>query len=153
MESKPFPLLSLPGELREQIFSHLVSPASALVVNEDESIQYKYNLSIFRVNKQIYTESHRVFSLLNVFTRIESPWEEAQDHVRIEGMVPVIAVGPKADNFPHIHLRCVIDAPNHGPGERELRNFVVLVGDLDKFCAMYEASIHSLCTSLSLLCD
>ncbi|KAJ6256373.1 hypothetical protein Dda_8873 [Drechslerella dactyloides] len=70
----PFPFLTLPPEIRDEIYSYLVcfnEPAihnAALPPNQpDYQPIPRLDLSIFRVSKQIHEESSRVFYSQNVF--------------------------------------------------------------------------------------
>lgn len=81
--SKPFPFLSLPLELREIVYSLYFKPADCLVRNktlEDQGFYggvYQFHLDLWRVSKQVYEESRRVWQRENVFVKIATPWPSA----------------------------------------------------------------------------
>jgi hypothetical protein len=132
----PFRFLDLPGELRNNIYENLLGPGDARQDMGDGYTKYTYDLALFLVNKQIYHESRKIFKQLNVFARIETPWDEAQQHVAMEGNVPVLATGQDAENFANVHLRVIIDAPRYTELERDNRKFIVLADDLEAFTKM-----------------
>ena len=80
---KSFPFLSLPLELREAIYSLYFEPADRLVQNASLEAQgffggvYKFNFALWRVNKQVYQESRRVWRRENAFVKIATPWPSA----------------------------------------------------------------------------
>jgi len=133
-------LLSLPPELRENIYRLILAPHSSRIyhANEYTSYDYKPALVLFRINRLIYIESRKVFRELNIFVRIETPWPEAQHHVALEGHVPMLAAGKKAAAYKGYHMAVLIDAPevplDHQSDERA---FLVLLGDLEKFTTMW----------------
>jgi hypothetical protein len=133
-----FRFMDLPAELRDEVYTYLMLPEDNCIVDDDGIItKYLYDLSFYRTSKQIHEEAKRVFRVLpwNTFARIETPWDEAQQHVSMEGMVPILASGNAAENFNHIHVRIIIDAPSH---TREVnKKFIVFLNDLDKFTKMW----------------
>lgn len=64
VEQKPFPFLSLPGEIRNLIYRHaLVSPKTYTV-----KLQFfPTDTALLRVNKQIYAEASAIFYHENIF--------------------------------------------------------------------------------------
>jgi hypothetical protein len=131
-----FPFLDLPGELRNAVYESLLGPGDARQDMGDGYTKYQYDLALFRVNRQVYREARKIFKQLNVFARIETPWDEAQEHVAIQGNVPVLATGAAAESFDDIHLRVVIDAPSYEGLEKSNRKFIVLADDLEAFTKM-----------------
>jgi hypothetical protein len=136
-----FRFLDLPGELRNNIYENILGPGDARQDMGEGYTRYSYDLALFLVSKQLYAESRKIFRELNVFARIETPWDEAQQHVAMEGNVPVLAAGQEAENFTDVHLRVVIDAPRFTDLERDNRKFIVLADDLEAFTKM--VSIYS----------
>ncbi|KIW00551.1 uncharacterized protein PV09_07906 [Verruconis gallopava] len=137
---QPFRFMDLPAELRDQIYTHLLNPEDNCTIGEDGIIaKYNYDLRFFRTCKQVYAEAKRMLQVLpwNTFARIETPWEEAQEHVRVEGMVPILMTGKAAETFSQVHVRIVIDAPFHQQDENENKKFIVFVHDLDRFTKMW----------------
>ena len=136
----PFRFMDLPAELRDQVYTYLLLPEDNCEVGEDGvTTKYRYDLRFYRTCKQVYAESKRIFRVLpwNTFARIETPWEEAQEHVSVEGMVPVLASGKAAEDFHHIHVRIIIDAPNHEQDDEDNKKFIVFVNDLERFTKMW----------------
>jgi hypothetical protein len=133
------PLLAIPPEIREHIYRLLLHPDANRIYLEDEYTTYSYKaaLALFRINRQIYIESRKIFHELNVFARIETPWPEARHHVASEGHVPMIADGSRAANFKGNHLTVRIDAPEVPMEIGDEHMFLILLDDLDKFCDMW----------------
>jgi hypothetical protein len=130
-----FRFLELPGELRNSVYSFLLGPGDARKDLGDGYTKYQYDLSLLLVSRQLYRESRKIFKELNVFARIETPWDEAQHHVEMEGNVPVLATGQNAETF-DVHLKVIIDAPRYTDMERNNRKFIVLADDLEAFTKM-----------------
>lgn len=82
-DTKPFPFLRLPLELREAIYSLYFKPSDRLVQTSYLEAQgyfgglYKFDLDLWRVNKQVYIEASRVWKRENVFVKIATPWPSA----------------------------------------------------------------------------
>ncbi|KAJ9660136.1 hypothetical protein H2201_007043 [Coniosporium apollinis] len=138
--ASPSRLLSLPLEIREQIYTHLLSPASARRVLHDDYIRYRYSLTVFRTNHQIHNEAKAVFHRLNAFVLVETPWE-AETHVAHEHRVPIVASGARAAKCKDAVLSIRIDAPQFaesGDGEAvETCKLVLLAGDIGAFARMW----------------
>lgn len=131
--------LSLPLELREEVYSILLHPdANRRCDPRDGTISYHYRYSnLFRVNKQIYDEAKKVFRRLNIFALVETPFPEAEHHIAIEGYVPVVVAGTKAETFKDWHLRVVIDAPGYHFPRPDAYNLVLHADDVASFCKMW----------------
>ncbi|WPH03023.1 Hypothetical protein R9X50_00589700 [Acrodontium crateriforme] len=131
--------LALPPEIREQIYRIILHPSANRVTLPDEYTHYDFRqaLTVLLINRQIHHEALKIFRELNCFVRIETPWPEAQTHVATQGHVPMVAVGEKASRFTN-HSLCVrIDAPEVPMLSGDEQAFLVLSGDLDKFCQMW----------------
>ncbi|RMY63100.1 hypothetical protein D0863_10739 [Hortaea werneckii] len=149
-------LMTIPPELREQIYALILHPDANRHYHEDEYTSYSYQdaVQLFLVNRQIYHESRKIFQELNTFVRVETPWPEAQFHVAREGHVPLIAPGGRAARFEGHSMTVGIDAPEvpvsqeaaidqayaneeiqMEPGDEQ--PFLILLEDLDKFCTMW----------------
>ncbi|KAK6336965.1 hypothetical protein TWF718_009753 [Orbilia javanica] len=135
--------LSIPAELRNQIYSYLLSPYTNRDLLEDGSsyiYSYTQSLAIFRVNRQIYLESRKVFHQLNTFVRISTPWQQAKYHVALDGQVDILDDTPRADKFNLHTLSVTINAiyppPENVDNPQALFPFIILLetGDLDRFC-------------------
>lgn len=74
-----FPLLRLPLELREHIYSYYFRPGDRLKVHEVPSGgQYRFEFALFRVNKQIYAEARTLWRRKYAFfVRLNLPWDNA----------------------------------------------------------------------------
>lgn len=75
---------------------------------------------------------------------VETPWAEAQNHVAIDGYVPLILTGEKASRFQHMHMQVLINTPKYAAMQGPMRKFVILVDDLHLFTEMwyYENLTH-----------
>ncbi|QDS69279.1 hypothetical protein FKW77_002349 [Venturia effusa] len=141
MAPNHFNILNLPGELRNNVYELLFNPAYLREDQGEGQHTYKYDLALLHTNKQIYLEARKIFRQQNVFVRVETPWEQAQHHVRVEGNVPIIAEDRLADQIQNIYMRVVIDSPQHGQSvDRDPRRFVVLAQDLVAFTTMWHYS-------------
>lgn len=132
-----FPFLRLPRELRDEVYSLLLDPHNFRIELEDDLVEYKYDLRLLRVNRQIYDEARQVFRRLNTFARIETPWPEAKTHISDEGRVPIIASGTAATTFDAVHLRVYIEAYQYSFGEGHTHHLVILAEHLHAFCKMW----------------
>ncbi|KAI8623462.1 hypothetical protein F5Y19DRAFT_468489 [Xylariaceae sp. FL1651] len=128
-------LLSLPPEIRDQIYSIILHPRNNRTFQPDEYIDYDYRsaLVLFRINRQIYYEARDIFRTLNVFVRVETPWSEAEAHVSYAGHVPVLMRGSRATHFSGHSLQVVIETPAAGTPESGPYHFVTLADDLPAF--------------------
>lgn len=132
-------LLTLPPEIREEIYRLILHPNSNRHYHEDEYTSYNYKpaLVLFRINRQIYLESRKIFRELNIFVRIETPWAETQQHVQLEGHVPIVVTEEKAYTFQGHTMNVLIDAPHHMSLDLDIQRFIILVDDLEKFTTMW----------------
>ena len=128
-------LLTLPPEIRETIYRLILHPAANKLEQQDEYSNYDYRaaFALFKINHQIHLEARKVFRDLNVFIRVETPWPEAQDHVAIEGHVPILMKKARARRFGGYSMSVVIDAPQSPMQDSEAEYFVILLDDLEKF--------------------
>lgn len=128
-------LLALPPEIREDIYREILHPAANRVPGvEDDDYDYNYRdaLVLFKINRQIYWESRKIFRDLNVFIRIETPWAEAADHVAFEGHIPILTKGSRAKQFTGHSLNASIEGP-HATDDGGNESFIILLEDLEKF--------------------
>lgn len=132
-----FRFLDLPPELRDAVYSEVLNPDSFRRPLTDGYTRYDFDLSLFYVNRQVYTEARKIFFKNFLFVRVETPWDEAQHHVQTEGHVPVFTSGYLADNFHDHVLSLAIEAPTTTTLDRDSRKFLVLADDLDTFCLMW----------------
>ena len=127
--------LDYPPEIREQIYSDVLSTASSKVESNEpeEPAHYEYQLAILRTCRQIYREAQKVFQD-NVFVKITTPWPDAIDHIRSEGKVPSVTIGEKADIFRDFHLWVFIDSPRSpNPHHHGTCSMVISLEDLQAF--------------------
>jgi tetratricopeptide (TPR) repeat protein len=136
----PFRFLDLPPELRNSIYREVLNPSSFRKKLPDHYTHYSFDLSIFLVNKQIYFESRSIFLQNFIFIRVETPWDEAQNHFERDGHVPLVATGAQAEGVRDWHMSVSIEAPNYGFLDRDSRKFVLLVDDLESFTRMWSYS-------------
>ncbi|KAF2029490.1 hypothetical protein EK21DRAFT_67513 [Setomelanomma holmii] len=148
-----FPFLSLPLELREAVYSLYFKPADRLVRNESLESQgyyggvYDFDFNLYKVNRQVYEESKRVWKRENVFVKIATPWPSAGmyrvyimaedgnevlvNHISSEGLVPIVCTSTRADVFTAHHALVQITAPFHQAVPEH--TVVVLLDDLHLF--------------------
>ena len=128
-------LLTLPPEIRENIYRLILHPAANRLEQQDEYSSYDYRdaFVLFKINHQIYIEARKVFRDLNVFVRVETPWPEAQEHVAFEGHVPILMKKARAQRFRGYSMSVVIDAPQSPMADTDSEFFVILLDDLEKF--------------------
>jgi len=70
-------LLTLPGEIREQIWTALLSADNNFTEHEDcddPSAWWTFDLCIFRTSRQVYDETQRVFKRINRFVKVTA-WD------------------------------------------------------------------------------
>ncbi|TGJ81916.1 hypothetical protein E0Z10_g6838 [Xylaria hypoxylon] len=128
-------LLSLPPEIRDQIYTIILHPSNNRTFQPDEYTDYDYHdaLALFRLNRQIYYEARDIFRTLNVFLRIKSPWSEAEQHVNLVGHVPILMRGTGASRFNGHSLQVTIETPAAGEPENGTHEFIMLADDLPAF--------------------
>lgn len=134
--------LQLPAEIREQIYSEVLSTANSTCPPEapDEPASYKYHLDVLLINRQIHREAKKIFQD-NVFVKITTPWPEAIGHIRSEGKVPSVATGDKAASFRDFHLWVFIDTPaTPVPQPRENFSMLICLEDLEALTRMWHYS-------------
>lgn len=131
--------LSIPPEIREEIYRLLLSPDANRTYSDDDNACYNYasSLQLFHVSRQVYGESRKIFRDLNTFVRIETPWPEAQQHVASQGHVPILVKRERAKAFDQHSLIIQIDAPEHSSMDWDTQRFVILLDDLAAFCKMW----------------
>jgi hypothetical protein len=88
---------------------------------------------LFKINRQIYNEAHKVFYDLNTFVRIETPWPQSKEHVMSEGHCPVVIQDGFAKRFKNYKLEVGIDAPQYELLEMDTECFIIHVDDVPKF--------------------
>ncbi|KAF2848518.1 hypothetical protein T440DRAFT_470131 [Plenodomus tracheiphilus IPT5] len=155
----PSPFFTLPLELREQIYSLYHKPADRLQRNHILDAQgffggvYRFDFSLWRVNRQVYEEAKRVWRRENIFVKIGTPWpsagmyrvylvaedasftldEDGQHftHISSEGLMPIVCTDEKADLFNNHHAVVQITAPFHQAVPEH--TVLVLLNDLHLF--------------------
>lgn len=132
----PSRFLALPLEIRELVYHHLLSPATTKHTSNEGYARYKFDLRLFRTNQQIRDESLHVFRRLYQFVRIQTPWPQAQQHVAIEGYVPIICSDQRAAKFKNHHMLVDIDTPEF-PFTTDIHSFVCTLDDLSLFTQMW----------------
>ncbi|KAF3123838.1 hypothetical protein TWF569_001597, partial [Orbilia oligospora] len=135
-------LLSIPAELRNQIYTYLLSPYNNREPLEDGSYTYEFfqSLVIFRINRQIYLESRKIFHQLNTFVKISTPWQQAKYHVALDGQVDILDDTFRAEKFRlhtlSVQINAVYPSPEAMEDPQAMFSFIILLetGDLDRFC-------------------
>jgi hypothetical protein len=128
-------LLTLPPEIREHIYKLIFNPEESRRYEEDEYVTYHYSaaLVLFKINRQIYHEAHKIFYDLNTFVRIETPWPQSKEHVMAEGHCPIVIQDGFAKRFKNYKLEVGIDAPQYELLEMDTECFIIHVDDVPKF--------------------
>ncbi|KAF2679956.1 hypothetical protein K458DRAFT_490342 [Lentithecium fluviatile CBS 122367] len=139
------PLMRLPLELRELVYSHYFEPDKSPPDDYFGGGKYKFRFELLRVCKSVYLEAQTVWRRENVFVRIETPWPQAVHHMPTEGLVPIVAIGSPAATFPHDHALISISAPTHHHYADAENSIVLLLHDLPLFCQVwyYSALSHA----------
>lgn len=135
-------LLDYPPEIREQIYSDIVSTASSRVDSDDpdEPDRYVYQLAILRTCHQVYREAKKVFQD-NVFIKVTTPWPQAIEYIRSEGKVPSVTTGNKAEVFQDFHLWVFVDTPgNLFPSSHGRFSMLIALEDLKSFNKFWHIS-------------
>jgi len=131
--------LKLPGEIREAIYHEVLCSVNNKFDAGNQYKKYAFDLNLFLTCQQVYQEARTVFRRDNIFISIETPWPEAQNHVAIDGYVPIVISGNKAMSFQHMHMKVKINAPHFSMAQlaEPMRRFVILVDDLPLFTEMW----------------
>ncbi|KAI1825957.1 hypothetical protein F4861DRAFT_144682 [Xylaria intraflava] len=135
MDCRVMGLLSLPPEIRDQIYGVILHPDNNRVCLPNEYTKYDYSdaLVLFRLNRRIYHEARDVFRRLNVFVRIETPWPEVEKHAYDIGHAPILVCGPLASRFNAHTLQVKVETPAGAAPETGPYHFVMLADDLPAF--------------------
>lgn len=129
--------LELPGEIREAIYHEVLCSVNNKHDAGNQYKKYKFDLSLFSVCQQIYSEARTVFRRDNIFVSVETPWPEAQNHVAIDGYVPIVISGEHALRFKDMHMLVTIDTPQFALQAPLRTRFVILIDDLPLFTEMW----------------
>lgn len=133
----PSRLLCLPGELRNRIYTELLSSRCTKQDLNHGYVRYDFFFALLRLNRQIYFEARKVFRQ-NVFVRVTTPWREAEEHVATEGRVPMLVKGAKADSFTAWHMTAVLGSPHHVyPFGNPSCSWIMCREDIDTFCKLW----------------
>ncbi|KAI0137188.1 hypothetical protein BJ170DRAFT_47099 [Xylariales sp. AK1849] len=131
--------LTLPPEIREEIYRIILNPDANRLFEPDEYTDYNYHdaLVLFKLNHQVYYEARKIFRDLNVFVRIETPFPAAREHVAFEGHVPILMKDDRAVRFTGHSMSVAIKAPNTPMQDVDTQQFVILLDDLEKFAKIW----------------
>jgi tetratricopeptide (TPR) repeat protein len=134
--------LEIPGEIREAIYHQVLRSANNKEDLGNHYKKYNFDLSLFRTCKQIHNEAREVFRRDNIFIAIQTPWPEAQQHVAIDGYVPIVISGDKAQRFKDEYLTVDIESGmlTLENAHQPTRKFVILLDDLPLFTEMCKYS-------------
>lgn len=138
-------LLELPREIRDQVYTHLLSTEASRRRLSDGSTIYDYSVwhRLSRVNHQVYHEARRIFLELNNFVKITTPFEGSKQQVAQDG-VPIIVAGLRGHMFTQHRLSVLIAFPLIKLRSDE-ETFVIHIDDLPTFCDswLYSAVDHA----------
>jgi hypothetical protein len=132
----PPTLLSIPREIREQIFSYLLHPTAISVPIASESTRQlkSFDLRLLLTCSQIHDEALSVFRRQNIFVRISTPFAEAEHWVSIHGAVPIVRMKVNANKINIHHLHARIESPRFSQLRLQSANsFFVLLENLEQF--------------------
>ncbi|KAG0648293.1 hypothetical protein D0Z07_5392 [Hyphodiscus hymeniophilus] len=133
-------LLEVPGEVREAIYHEVLCSLNNKQDLGNDYKKYNFDFGLFRTCRQIYNEAREVFRRDNIFVSVQTPWPEAQQHVAIDGYVPIVISGAAAQRFENEHLRVVIESALYELPYQPTRKFVILLDDLPQFTEMWHYS-------------
>jgi len=127
-------LLDLPPELRALILNELLTATSNKWVREDKCVFYKLHPEILRVNKLLSIEGREVLRRQNTLVRIETPWPQAEEHVAVDGHVPLLMSASRlVDRCSIVSMSVQIVMADAEPRSK----FLLLVKDLSVFCKFW----------------
>lgn len=155
-----FRIFDLPAELRLQIWDRILEPTptnnvswvdrdwfaveeidpdddAAAATSSTIHLSYKWeHTALMLTCRQIYDEAASRFWRRHVFVRIDSPWPDAERHIALQGHVPIVATGARAQRFEKVHMVVTI-APAYFPLAQDPCNIILLERDLAAFGAMW----------------
>jgi hypothetical protein len=139
-------LLELPREIRDHIYSFLLSPSAnkhTTDINDNDNNEttttYTYtHCSFLLTNRQIYNEARHSLLTLNSFIKISTPFLDAHHYVAGNGVATIIA-GAQAESFCQHRMAVVINCPSlqqqqANDADKDNNVFVIHIDDLVKFC-------------------
>jgi len=131
--------LTLPGEIRENIYKQLLITDNNYREREDQdpSTFWTFDVRIYRTSKQIYAEARDVFRRVNTFVKIVTPWESAVENTKKFSLTPVLCRGEVAETFKGCQMTCSVDAPLM-PSDKGPHTFVIDARDTAGFCRSVE---------------
>lgn len=160
------PLLTLPPEIREQIYSILLRSANNRieppkspspdrqkeeVLEEDKEGTgpvYKFDLRVLRLCRLVYTEAKKIFDN-NIFVKVTTGWEKAISHVNVDGNVGLILRDESdrtrrpASDFTIFHLRVLVESPDFpyvGAYTNETFSLVTCLEDVELYARIWQFS-------------
>lgn len=138
METTPFPFFKFPSEIRELVYTEILIPEANRDKDENGYTHYHFDLRLMRVSRRMYEESRAIFMKLNPMVAVETPWDQASTHIRIEGYIPVLMFGDRARKYQHHVMTVKVDAPlfptqTNIEGER----FVIHADEVRAFCEFW----------------
>jgi tetratricopeptide (TPR) repeat protein len=124
-------LLDLPREIRDHIYTLLLSPSANRHTTSDDQTTYTYtHASLLLSSRQIHHEALNILLEQNTFVKISTPFPESKLQVAEDG-VPIILSEELAEEFTRHTLHVTI---GFSGVERDEDSFVIHLDDLDKFC-------------------
>lgn len=109
-------LLDIPIEIRLKIYSYLLAEQNVTVLRTDGTLHPRYETALFRVNKQIYEESHSYFHSENAFVLVEN--HEAYFLSTCRRAIPLTIPAP-AQTFKNYVLKVQIQSCNKRIAKKE----------------------------------
>jgi hypothetical protein len=124
-------LLELPREIRDHIYTLLLTPSANKHTTADKRTIYTFaHASLLLSSRQIYHEARHILLEQNTFVKISTPFPESKYQVAEDG-VPIIATEDTAKQFTQHALHVQIGCEGR---EDEEDSFIIHVDDLPTFC-------------------
>jgi hypothetical protein len=129
-------LLTLPGEIREQIYAQVLSADNNYFqLDEDEPDEsWHFDVRLYLTCKQVHAEAQVVFKRINTWVLVTTPWVEAPENAKRFAKTPVLCTGDAAEKFKKFcQMTCYVDSPvMRSPSAGH--SFVVDARDVHGFC-------------------
>ncbi|CAF9921662.1 MAG: hypothetical protein ALECFALPRED_001849 [Alectoria fallacina] len=126
--------LSLPFELRNEIYRHLLSTRRTRIDLGLGRARYNLQTAILATNQRINAEASKVLQE-NRFINITTPWTTFKQDVLVQGKFPIIA--ERKDKFPCMgfHLLVILDFMGDA-NKTVFYNYLTCLDDLPHLCKL-----------------